>query len=125
MASRDSFVATELKQFRFDFLPPHTAPQLTGGKWYIEGDGCEEFEIVNEEGRPIALLWDRTPDGEMETNAQCIALVPELVRGIYTAMRALRGAVPDNETPETVAQYLSELLKRTYSLPMEGDTIKG
>lgn len=124
MASRDSFVATELRQFRFDFLPPHMPPQITKGKWYLETDGVDEYEIVDEQGRSVAALWDRTPDSEIEANAQCVALVPELVRGIYAAMRALRGAVPDNETPETVAQYLSELLKRCYSSPAEGDTIR-
>lgn len=112
------------KKFRFDFLPPHEPPQLTKGRWYIESDGCEEFEIVNEDGLPVALLWDKTPEGQMESNAQCIALVPELVRAVYISMRALRGAMPDDETPETIAAYLTDLLRRTYSYPLVGDTIK-
>jgi|HubBroStandDraft_1064217.scaffolds.fasta_scaffold85558_4 hypothetical protein len=124
MASEDSSAG---KKFRFEFQGVHNNPcllQITKGPWHIETDGNTEFDIVSEEGKIIASVDAfYTETAEAEANVQCLHLVPDLVRGIYTAMRALRGALPDNETEETVAYGLADLLKRCYSSPELGDTI--
>lgn len=116
-----------MKPFTFDFAEPHQPPQMTEGHWYVEDDGVSEIEIVNEMGEFVANidLRGRVDDPSFWVDAQCIALVPELVRAIYVAGRALRGNLPENETETTIAEKLSALLKRCYSSPEEGGTIKG
>ena len=101
------------------FRPPPISP----GKWHIETDGLDDFVIMDEEGGEVAVL-DRfsCPFGDVgtaqfESNLQCISLVPELVRGIYAAMHALMGNIPDNETEKSIAVQLQDLLKRVYSSP--------
>ena len=119
------------REFRFEFQGAHNNPcllQITKGFWNIESapEG-DEWDIVSETGKTIATLdlygGVNGDQSELEANAQCISLVPELVRAVYTAMRALRGNMPDDETPQTIALGLEELLKRCYSSPTAGDTI--
>jgi hypothetical protein len=95
------------------------APEITSGAWKIESDGVDEFDIVSEEGKIITSIDGAfcDSDDEMHANVQCLHLVPELVRAVYTSMRALRGAMPDDETPESISQYLSELLRQCYASP--------
>jgi hypothetical protein len=110
-----------------DFTEGALPPSITEGKWSIDSDGVDEIDIVDQHGAIIATL-DRVirPDyaeDSLENDAQCISLVPELVRALHVAMHALRGNIPDNETELTIAKKLNDLLKRCYSSPQEEGTI--
>lgn len=126
MSSTVSTSSSTAGKFRFDLSEEHKKLlHITKGKWYVETDGHDEFDIVDERGLPLAIVHGAKLNlREMAANAQCFALVPELVRALYVATRALKGSIPDNESPQTIADELSRLLWRCYSIPEEGGTIR-
>lgn len=107
------------KKFDLRFHPQHMPPQITKGKWLLSTDGVDEIDVVDENGNVIASFdasnyKDRE---EMLANIQCFLLVPLLVRGVYSGMRALKDNMPDNETADSISNKLSELLRECYCSP--------
>jgi len=118
----DSRKASEAKPFSF-FMPSHrhSLPQLPAGKWHVESDGLDEYEILDEKGNVLASFEEGNFESRehMLAMIQCTLLIPQFVPAIYTAMHALRDNVEDDQTAETVAIRLSNLLRDCYSSPKE------
>jgi hypothetical protein len=114
--------ASAAKPFSF-FMQQHqhSPPQYPTGKWRVESDGLDEYEILDEKGNVIASFDEKNFESRdhMLTMIQCTLLIPQLVPAVYTAMHALRDNVEDDQTAGTVAIRLSNLLRDCYSSPKE------
>lgn len=106
-------------KYKFSFESPHEPPTHTPGPWHVERDNADEVEVLDQSGMFVALIG-----GDNDPNAQCISLVPELVAAVYVAMRALKGTMPDDQSPETISAALSDLLKRCYASSGSDATIR-